>query len=77
MAGRQKCRKEHNKTPNIKDWPTENIHKFSLYASLEEDKEAFSFSLDENIPKKLNENKILYKSNLNHFTGNFFNIKNI
>ena len=77
MTGRQKCRKEHNKTPNTKDRPTENIHNFSLYALLEEDKEAFSFSLDESIPKKLNENKILYKSNSNHFTGNFFNIKNI
>ena len=39
--------------------PAENIiHNFSSYVLLEEEKRALSFSLDENIRTKLNENKM-------------------
>ena len=47
------------KKNNIRNPPAENIiHDFSSYALSEEEKHALSFSLNENIPTKLNENKI-------------------
>ena len=52
-------KRTQNKIKNIRNCPTENIiHNFSSYALSEEEKRALSFSLDENIPTKLNENKI-------------------
>ena len=51
--------KNTNKINNIRNRPTENIiHNFSSYVLSEEEKRTLSFSLDENIPTKLNENKI-------------------
>ena len=73
----ENLKRTQNKINNIRNRPTENIiHNFSSYALSEEEKRALSFSLDENIPTKLNEKK-KYKPNLNHFTGNFFNIQSI
>ena len=52
-------KRTQNKIKNIRNCPTENIiHNFSSYALSEEEKRALSFSLDENIPAKLNESKI-------------------
>ena len=49
-------KRTQNKTKNIRNQPTENIiHNFSSYVLSEEEKCALSFSLDDNIPKKLNE----------------------
>ena len=47
------------KTTKIKTRFTEKIiHNFFNYAVSEEEKQPFSYSLDEHIPVKLNENKI-------------------
>ena len=47
------------KTTKVKTRFTEKIiHSFSNYALSEEEKQALSYSLDEHIPAKLNENKI-------------------
>ena len=55
----ENLKRTQNKINNIRNRPTENIiHNFSSYALSEEEKRALSFSLDENIPTKLNENKI-------------------
>ena len=52
-------KRTQNKINNIRNCPTENIiHNSSSYALSEEEKCALSFSLDENIAMKLNENKI-------------------
>ena len=52
-------KRTQNKINNIRNRPTENIiHNSSSYALSEEEKCALSFSLDENITMKLNENKI-------------------
>ena len=52
-------KKTKKQTNNIRNRPAENIiHDFSSYALSEEEKHALSFSLNENIPTKLNENKI-------------------
>ena len=51
-------KRTQNKISNIRNRPTENIiHNFSFYVLSEEEKRALSFSLDENIPKKLDESK--------------------
>ena len=55
----ENLKRTQNKINNIRNRPAENIiHNFSSYALSEEEKRALSFSLDENIPTKLNENKI-------------------
>ena len=73
----ENLKRTQNKINSIRNRPAENIiHNFSSFALSEEEKRALSFSLDENIPTKLNEKK-KYKPNLNHFTGNFFNIQSI
>ena len=55
----ENLKRTQNKINNIRNRPAENIiHNFSSYALSEEEKRALSFSFDENIPTKLNENKI-------------------
>ena len=52
-------KRTHNKINNIRNWTTENvIQNFSSYVLSGEEKSALSFSFDENIAAKLNENKI-------------------
>ena len=52
-------KRTQNKINSIRNCPTENIiDNFSSYTLSEEEKRPLSFSLDENIPTKLNENKI-------------------
>ena len=52
-------KRTQNKINNIRNRSTKKIiHNFSSYALSEEENRALSFSLHENIPTKLNENKI-------------------
>ena len=52
-------KRAQKKINNIRNCPTENIiYNFSSYVLSKEEKRALSFSLDEKIPTKLNENKI-------------------
>ena len=52
-------KRTQNKINNIRNRSTKKIiHNFSSYALSEEENRALSFSLHENIPMKLNENKI-------------------
>ena len=64
-----------NEINNIRNRPTENIIQNFSYVLSEEEKHDLSFSLDENIPMKLCENKIQTKLEL--FYRNFFNIRSI
>ena len=58
----ENLKRTQNKINNIRNRSAENIiHNFSTFALSEEQKRALSFSLNENIPTKLNENKIQTK----------------